>query len=536
MIIVSDNKKVNMNEAAVSDSNSSSNSTSGSALSNTDEQPPTKKMKTMPNIAEELAKNRSPPLSNSHNNVKKQISISSLLSDPQPLKPVIRAPTIILPSQRPGTADIGETAASNILIARTKSPVSVLLDRAQSNVQTTIENQEGGRTTKPVSSIDGLLENEAAVDNSVESNRQIQGTTGADAASADPPKVTGDVNSSTNIEAAGSAQSTSAKDLKAKVKVKEETTGKVAKSTTKNARGTTAKSGRNTKGTTARNRKEPVKKDTKAKQDNKSKQDGKVKSESPAPSTNVTTVIDNTPEASSLNESKPKSEPSDLDVADGKDDAKKDKLRKKKVETPRKLVPAPTIKSPKITSVEVYGKPIVVLDIPLHDVSNNDYLNENGQVVFNVYNLIQEKYGSQLNKTKRNLMVDLNDDVEAAEDNEGEDAVDIEHGGDEDDDDDDDDDEEDDDEVAVSDPSKIKDSSISPKKKRPNPLKGKSRIGKYDIEDPFIDDSELLWEEQRAATRDGFFVYFGPLIEKGQYASFQRVDGTMKKGGIKNPK
>ncbi|CAI4280100.1 BFH_collapsed_G0003990.mRNA.1.CDS.1 [Saccharomyces cerevisiae] len=75
--------------------------------------------------------------------------------------------------------------------------------------------------------------------------------------------------------------------------------------------------------------------------------------------------------------------------------------------------------------------------------------------------------------------------------------------------------------------------TISPKKKS-HPMKGKNLIGKYDVEDPFIDDSELLWEEQRAATKDGFFVYFGPLIEKGHYASLERANGTMKRGGVKN--
>lgn len=34
----------------------------------------------------------------------------------------------------------------------------------------------------------------------------------------------------------------------------------------------------------------------------------------------------------------------------------------------------------------------------------------------------------------------------------------------------------------------------------------------YDVEDDFIDDSELLWEAQAAASRDGFFVYSGPLV------------------------
>lgn len=34
----------------------------------------------------------------------------------------------------------------------------------------------------------------------------------------------------------------------------------------------------------------------------------------------------------------------------------------------------------------------------------------------------------------------------------------------------------------------------------------------YDKADDFVDDSELLWEEQAAASRDGFFVYSGPLV------------------------
>lgn len=48
------------------------------------------------------------------------------------------------------------------------------------------------------------------------------------------------------------------------------------------------------------------------------------------------------------------------------------------------------------------------------------------------------------------------------------------------------------------------------------PVKAKrKRVNKedeYDKEDDFVDDSELLWEEQAAASRDGFFVYSGPLI------------------------
>ncbi|KAG5944523.1 hypothetical protein E4U60_005906 [Claviceps pazoutovae] len=48
------------------------------------------------------------------------------------------------------------------------------------------------------------------------------------------------------------------------------------------------------------------------------------------------------------------------------------------------------------------------------------------------------------------------------------------------------------------------------------PLKQKKKRNfkedQYDVEDDFVDDSEMLWEAQAAASRDGFFVYSGPLV------------------------
>lgn len=44
----------------------------------------------------------------------------------------------------------------------------------------------------------------------------------------------------------------------------------------------------------------------------------------------------------------------------------------------------------------------------------------------------------------------------------------------------------------------------------------------YDKEDPFIDDSEMLWEEQAAASKDGFFVYSGPLVPEGEKPQIER--------------
>lgn len=53
------------------------------------------------------------------------------------------------------------------------------------------------------------------------------------------------------------------------------------------------------------------------------------------------------------------------------------------------------------------------------------------------------------------------------------------------------------------------------KEKEEKEMKRRQRVeGKYDLNDPFIDDTETAWEEQQASTQDGFFVYSGPLIEE----------------------
>ncbi|KAI1773176.1 HPC2-domain-containing protein [Hypoxylon cercidicola] len=52
----------------------------------------------------------------------------------------------------------------------------------------------------------------------------------------------------------------------------------------------------------------------------------------------------------------------------------------------------------------------------------------------------------------------------------------------------------------------------------------------YDKEDDFVDDSEMLWEEQAAASRDGFFVYSGPLVPEVEKPEGGRGDGLPKRG------
>ena len=48
------------------------------------------------------------------------------------------------------------------------------------------------------------------------------------------------------------------------------------------------------------------------------------------------------------------------------------------------------------------------------------------------------------------------------------------------------------------------------------PKKRKMKEDEYDKDDGFVDDTELLWEEQAAAANDGFFVYSGPLVPEGE--------------------
>ncbi|GAV52926.1 hypothetical protein ZYGR_0AI02080 [Zygosaccharomyces rouxii] len=205
----------------------------------------------------------------------------------------------------------------------------------------------------------------------------------------------------------------------------------------------------------------------------------------------------------------------------------------KPAKTPKKLVAAPSIKSPSLLEVLERGKtqeepeePALIVDVPLYSTDTNEYLDENGQVVFNFYKVVQDKFSSDngggnptdLKAAKRNLFGQISGtQMDGAAEEDDDDIEEVEEEGEE------------EEEEEGEEPKQ----NVSPKKKS-HPNKGKSLIGKYDTEDPFIDDTELLWEEQRAATKDGFFVYFGPLIEKGHYASLERADGTMKRGGVKN--
>lgn len=58
--------------------------------------------------------------------------------------------------------------------------------------------------------------------------------------------------------------------------------------------------------------------------------------------------------------------------------------------------------------------------------------------------------------------------------------------------------------------------ATGPKKRR------KKKMEEYDQDDPFVDDSEMAWEEQAAAVKDGFFVYCGPLVPEGEKPTVER--------------
>ncbi len=58
--------------------------------------------------------------------------------------------------------------------------------------------------------------------------------------------------------------------------------------------------------------------------------------------------------------------------------------------------------------------------------------------------------------------------------------------------------------------------------KKKVPKKRMMKEDQYDKDDPFVDDTELAWEEQAAASRDGFFVYSGPLVPEGEKATVER--------------
>lgn len=51
----------------------------------------------------------------------------------------------------------------------------------------------------------------------------------------------------------------------------------------------------------------------------------------------------------------------------------------------------------------------------------------------------------------------------------------------------------------------------------------RKKVEEYDRDDPFVDDSEMAWQEQAAASKDGFFVYSGALVPEGDKVQVERL-------------
>ncbi len=48
--------------------------------------------------------------------------------------------------------------------------------------------------------------------------------------------------------------------------------------------------------------------------------------------------------------------------------------------------------------------------------------------------------------------------------------------------------------------------------------------------DDFVDDSELAWEQQASVSKDGYFVYCGPLVPETKESTADRAGGESKRG------
>ncbi|KAI5954596.1 HPC2 [Candida jiufengensis] len=161
-------------------------------------------------------------------------------------------------------------------------------------------------------------------------------------------------------------------------------------------------------------------------------------------------------------------------------------------------------------SKEKIETPIIALNIPLLDPKNPQP--GKAEVVVNVLKLAEEKYGWSVIHPKAKSAIDIMDDM--IDDEEDDDQVD----------DDNDEDEEQDNSKPIQ---QQRGKELTEEQLvRQHEIKMIRKVGKYDFEDPFIDDFELQMEEEISTTKEGFFVYWGPLID-------DRNNSTNKKGSKK---
>lgn len=422
------------------------------------------------------------------------------------------SPKVILPTQIPGSAPSEPTDSvtdtPGVLIARMSSPVSI---PPQAQFKKTVSNLVG--ENKPQAELAQRSNSTSSIPHSTEKQRNSSNSNSAELKKSNSPKLSANKESNKVGGSKNDGSMSTKKESSASTK-KDDSNGNTKKDDLSGKDSTTSSSKKD-------NHSGNLKRENSAASSSKSneKKDSKPTSKTSSKKENNTT-------GTSTTNKKPIDTKKKLPVK------KEATPAAKSVKTPKKLATAPPIKSPSLLEVLERGKtqeepeePALIVDVPLYSTETNEYLDENGQVVFNFYKVVQDKFTSDngggnltdLKVAKRNLFGQMSGTQIDGAAEEDDDIEEVEEEGEE------------EEEEEGEEPKQ----NTSPKKKS-HPNKGKSLIGKYDTEDPFIDDTELLWEEQRAATKDGFFVYFGPLIEKGHYASLERADGTMKRGGVKN--
>lgn len=133
--------------------------------------------------------------------------------------------------------------------------------------------------------------------------------------------------------------------------------------------------------------------------------------------------------------------------------------------------------------------PVIALNIPL--VDPKDPQPGKSEVVVNVLRLSEEKYGWSAIHPKSKNAIDVMDDMI-----------------------DDDDDDDDDDDIIVEEERPNRKGLSEEQLVKQHEARMNRKVGKYDYEDPFIDDIELQMEEEIISTKEGFFVYWGPLIDE----------------------
>ena len=58
----------------------------------------------------------------------------------------------------------------------------------------------------------------------------------------------------------------------------------------------------------------------------------------------------------------------------------------------------------------------------------------------------------------------------------------------------------------------------------PKKVKRRKKVEEYDLDDDFVDDTEQVWEAQAATSKEGFFVYCGPLVAEGEKPTIERYN------------